>query len=857
MIYWENRDSVDSVGNMSKADILRGIVNEKLATAAREILAVVERTVAGYEEEASGFREEIDRQRRQLEAFQPKVKLERPDLHEYEAFAVHEGKVEQHCQHTALEDTRTLSFDRQQEGDDDEEERLALSFSQIQDMDYPSPSRGLSDMATGRCVLAEDMDHLVLRVRMLEDSQTTVLSNSVFMKAPLLEVQCPRGLKEAEFVDLLRSTFPQLARGKIFDIFTTDRSKKLQPLKLKTLTPEEIDRSIRSTGAGRSALYIRLKTGDTLQSSSGEIGLLQRDKDAANNCPASAAVAAAHQTPSCAVDQSERRRGRRGLRVSTLKDSQCSVLSKYGVEDVERPGLLCGEDGEEQGEEEMSAAQYAQSQDDPNDVDYQVPSRSLFSRGSFEKRKFSKSQFSDAGTHLYLRIRLLEDPQALVVSNTVLKRSFLQEVQCPLGMQEVEFLELLRSTFPQLAGGEPFDVFITDKTKKLKPLSLKTLTPEAINTYIRSSGGGNSALYIKLKVGQDLLNSRKHLHLHRGDGIADHCPKTAAGVTTGETKTYTVDPLQTMGDRLVERRYRVLRMCMLQDYQGDVLSKNVFMKSPVQKVKCTHGLQESDFLVMLKSIFPQMTEDKNHFDMFRADKKRKLHRLKLKTLTPDTVYKCLKTFGSKKSTLYFRMKKYQLGAKALQTGENLQSRNVDSLLQKYGDDTTSRRSTTSVMVTANQNKMCPRDKPLRKRRRRGEEPTHHVLGVCLLQDSQCDVISRFVFMKSPVRKVTCPRGLHEADFLELLRSTFPQLDGDKKSFDIFRTDRTRKLQQLLVKTLTPDEIFNSLKSVGSAKTFYIRLKTEAQAQSSSDKSHLLQKHDATNNYPTTPGYGDN
>ena len=83
MFYWTNEkpaeaETPDSVSNMSKAEILRIIISEKLATAAQEILAVVERTVAGYEEEASGFRREIDRQRRQLEVLlQPQVKLER------------------------------------------------------------------------------------------------------------------------------------------------------------------------------------------------------------------------------------------------------------------------------------------------------------------------------------------------------------------------------------------------------------------------------------------------------------------------------------------------------------------------------------------------------------------------------------------------------------------------------------------------------------------------------------------------------------------------------------------------------------------------------------------------------------
>ncbi|KAK9523138.1 hypothetical protein VZT92_019555 [Zoarces viviparus] len=78
MFNWMKRSS-DS--DMSEAEILIGIVTEKLTTAAQEILAVVERTVAGYEEEASGFRREIDRRKKQLEVLlQPRVSLERRGL---------------------------------------------------------------------------------------------------------------------------------------------------------------------------------------------------------------------------------------------------------------------------------------------------------------------------------------------------------------------------------------------------------------------------------------------------------------------------------------------------------------------------------------------------------------------------------------------------------------------------------------------------------------------------------------------------------------------------------------------------------------------------------------------------------
>lgn len=79
----------------------------------------------------------------------------------------------------------------------------------------------------------------------------------MFKKFPVQDLKCPVGLKEADFLDLLKSTFPQLADDAPFDLFITNRSRRLQPLKVKNVTPEEIHGAIRSTG--NSALYIRLK----------------------------------------------------------------------------------------------------------------------------------------------------------------------------------------------------------------------------------------------------------------------------------------------------------------------------------------------------------------------------------------------------------------------------------------------------------------------------------------------------------------------------------------------------------------------------------------------------------------------
>lgn len=79
----------------------------------------------------------------------------------------------------------------------------------------------------------------------------------VFQKNPIQNFSCPRDLQESDFLDLLRSSVPQLAAGEPFDLFITDTSRKLHPLRVSALTPEEIYRTIRTSG--NSALYVRLK----------------------------------------------------------------------------------------------------------------------------------------------------------------------------------------------------------------------------------------------------------------------------------------------------------------------------------------------------------------------------------------------------------------------------------------------------------------------------------------------------------------------------------------------------------------------------------------------------------------------
>ncbi|XP_047441796.1 zinc finger protein 37-like isoform X2 [Mugil cephalus] len=440
MFYWMK--PVDSAVNMSKTDILRGIVTEKLSTAAREILAVVERTVADYEKEAAGFRCEIERQRRQLELLQPRVKLERTalvsDLDNNDVVvsrdkegepahvsSAHLGRQTSDVDLVTLDEEDSGSMgvlwydDNEDEVDDEEEEqRMQLLASSrqkqedLKDPDFEMPSRLFSPRVQscrrkpGRPSISDSQDHIDLRIRVLEDSQTDVLSNTIFKKCPVQELQCPRGLQEDDFLSLLRSTFPQLAADEPFDFLTTDRTRRLQPLKLKTVTPQEVHRAIRSTG--NSALYIRLKTTEDPQSE-----------------------------------------GRKG-----------------------------------EGEEATTSA--SQTEMKP-------------------RRKRGRPRLNREPDQFSLRVCMLEDqPQTDVPPNTVLQRSSIEDLTCPQGLQEPEFLDLLRSTFPRLAGDDrPLVLYKSDRNMRLRRINLTTLTPEEIYKAIKSTRPDKSLLYVKLKTSEE------------------------------------------------------------------------------------------------------------------------------------------------------------------------------------------------------------------------------------------------------------------------------------------------------------------------------------------------------------------
>ncbi|XP_024858094.1 uncharacterized protein LOC108249818 isoform X2 [Kryptolebias marmoratus] len=549
-------------GNMSKTDILRGIITEKLSTAAREILAVVERTVADYEEEASAFRQEIDRQRRQLELLQPPycIKVEPTDPDEQSLFSVCGAggwdvlsKEEQH----RYEIGSGNSWNLENLKDPTEKEvRKDGEENPTQEQEYGTVSRGPSPGDLHCCRFSppavqtdpvnvgrpavKDLENLVnLRICILRDWDIQVLSNVVFKKYPFHELECPCGLQEDEFLNLLRSIFPPLASDKPFDFFITDRTKKLYPLKVESFTPEQVSKAV-----GNSALYIRLKRPAELQ--------------------------AGHEEP------------RQDFRKKDEEDNDPSVRA--------------------------------------------APS----TRNETSQKKHPQHRMAFKDNPVNLRIHILEESGVDVVLPQALNKSPPHELRCPCGLKEADFLDLLTSTFPQLAGGRPFTV-LAEEGGELHPVKVESVTPEEIRRSSRSTG--SPVIYIQLK--KELPPPKDAAPENPPSSSHPSCPNTR--------------PQSAEADRPVE-----LKVCILDDPNIDVITASVFQKAAVVDLRCPAGLQEANFLDFFTSNFPVL--EGKAFDLL-ARHGNKLRPLNVKNPTPEKIQLSVSSFSE--AVLYVRLKEQQ------------------------------------------------------------------------------------------------------------------------------------------------------------------------------------------------------
>uniref|UniRef100_A0A3P8QHF1 Uncharacterized protein n=2 Tax=Astatotilapia calliptera TaxID=8154 RepID=A0A3P8QHF1_ASTCA len=520
---------------------------------------------------------------------------------------------------------------------------------------------------------------------------------------PSHELNVPRGLQEADFLALLRSTFPQLAAGEPFTILI-GRNHNLIPPRVESMTAEEICKN----GTGNPGIYIRLK-GPEKRS-------LQREDATAAELPPpsldSTTLTTEVESEKPQISQSDTHVH---LKVHNVEDPQMDTISPNRVDDSRSLGFQAPIEDEEY--------EYLEQEEGyTTELDYVTTSRFLTQTvPSKRRKKHGKRRISKSQNCIDLKIRILENPNIEVLSNTVFRMYRLHKLKVRRGLKEADFLKLLRSTFPQLAGDEPFDLFLYCNLKKLKPLQVDSVTPEEI---IRVSRG--STLYIRLQ---------------KEDADEDH-----EDLPSTETDTH------------INLRIRILEKRKI-----NVLSKQVFQTCPLHKLKVHRGLQEADFLKLLRSTFPQLAGDEP-FDLFLRAKHNKLKPLKGDSVTPEEIIRL-----SRGSTLYI------------------------------------------------QQSLCPEDLRLKIR---------------ILEDPKIDKITNIMCQNHPSHELNVPRGLQEADFLALLRSTFPQLAAGEP-FTIL-IGRNHDLIPPRVESMTAEEICkNRTRNPG----IYIRLK--------GPEKRSLQREDAT------------
>ncbi|RVE60865.1 hypothetical protein OJAV_G00185080 [Oryzias javanicus] len=246
----------EAPGGGSRAAALRSLVAERLSAASREILAAVCSAVAAYEEEASGFREELRRQRKQL------LELQKTSGAQCSKQLEEEGEeTSQRMKNLDSSGSLSSSADR---------------------------STGVRKRRPGRPRVCRHESSVDLSVRVLEDSSIQQLSKNMMKTRPVVPLTCPRGLQEKDFLNLLRSSVPGLS-DQPFDLLTSDRRRRLKPLKLST--PAEIHRVFGRAGVRVCTLYVRLKTEEEPQEvlqteirpsvnhTDQEAGLQPRDED--------------------------------------------------------------------------------------------------------------------------------------------------------------------------------------------------------------------------------------------------------------------------------------------------------------------------------------------------------------------------------------------------------------------------------------------------------------------------------------------------------------------------------------------------------------------------------------------------
>ncbi|KAM8845037.1 uncharacterized protein AB9W97_000363 isoform 1-T1 [Spinachia spinachia] len=193
---------------MSKGQMLRCLVKQRLTEAAEEIFGLFERTIAEYEEEASRFKEDNERLKKRLHAvFHPEVRIQRADLQqlflpkEKQQEGPHVKEEEEDPQLQRLEEADIMVSFTPLKSEDDEVESSQLNRRQTQEAEGDGDDFLLTDRNSGPS--EPDTDEKI------EDStETEMLSENERIES------AERGETDTigTLVDVPTQTCPQLGR---------------------------------------------------------------------------------------------------------------------------------------------------------------------------------------------------------------------------------------------------------------------------------------------------------------------------------------------------------------------------------------------------------------------------------------------------------------------------------------------------------------------------------------------------------------------------------------------------------------------------------------------------------------------
>ncbi|XP_041842125.1 zinc finger protein with KRAB and SCAN domains 7-like [Melanotaenia boesemani] len=285
----------------------------------------------------------------------------------------------------------------------------------------------------------------------------------------------------------------------------------------------------------------------------------------------------------------------------------------------EEPLQKSEEEEQQQQEEEEEQEEEVQQEEEEEHDDYDEESPSTHTRKHHET---STSLLMD------IRIGILKDV-SLTPCGKLVRKYLFYHLRCPRFLREADFLNLLRSTYSQLAD-QPFIVLVCDGSQ-VRPLAAGSVTPEEIDRF--SSSTGCPVIYIQRK-------SQVNLNATEKSGAAAEDPPSIPDPLTLNTS------IQSDERASVELRIRVL-----EDPSTEVLSPSVFQKYPLLKLQCPGGLTPEAFLDLLRSTFPQLAGET--FDFLTCNG-RKIRLIKVESLTPEEIDKAIKSAG--KTVIYIRPK---------------------------------------------------------------------------------------------------------------------------------------------------------------------------------------------------------